>query len=109
MTTAHQILTNARKLIAAPSGWTRNAFARLSDGRETWAGDPKATCFCALGALARAGKDATFTARDDAEAALVLASRRLYDYRPEVVNDIRGHAQVLDVYDAAISDMETAS
>lgn len=47
-----KILSRAQGLIE--QGWTRGALAIDKDGFEVSPYDPKAVCFCAVGALARA-------------------------------------------------------
>lgn len=45
-------LMRARDLIR--KGWTQGSAARDKEGRAVFCNDPKAVCFCALGALGRA-------------------------------------------------------
>ncbi len=48
-----EVLLAARELLAAPNGWTKEAFARTKKGSATSPMSRMATCFCALGAIER--------------------------------------------------------
>lgn len=46
-----ETLDAAADLILQPGKWTRGTYARDSRGRAVFINDPKATCFCAVGAI----------------------------------------------------------
>lgn len=54
-TTPLEVLVKARNLISTPERWTQGAFARRADGTNTDVDDPKATAWCSLGAVSKAG------------------------------------------------------
>ena len=50
----HETLTKARALLARPEHWTQGALARFAPhGYATDVRDPKAKCFCVIGACLR--------------------------------------------------------
>lgn len=105
MTTA-EILTAARDLIADPSRWTQNEFGRTSDGNGTSLAD-EAVQFCALGAIAKVCNFEELDHADDdtmAEVQLLneCATDLFGDTGIVMVNDQRGHADVLQAFACAI-------
>lgn len=56
-----QILEQAKALIDTPEKWTKKAYAREKQDESSVLSyfDPKASCFCSLGALYRAGLSAS--------------------------------------------------
>src|SRR5690242_2932574 len=54
------ILTQAKKLIDRPDSWTKDHFSLDKDGGDVSPRNPKAACWCVLGALMRvSGNSAT--------------------------------------------------
>jgi hypothetical protein len=115
-----EILRAARKRICRSSRWTQGWFARERQrGKTCSATDPKARCWCAVGALqAELGvrRALVIAPGDFGEAGrfLMAASEGLSDNRfPEGLND-RGqrsvaHRKVLALYDRAIELAEASS
>jgi hypothetical protein len=89
---AHEILIAARKLIEKPENWTQETSARDAAGRETLPTSPRAVCWCASGAILRAG-------RADAGNAL-FALRSVGNIAH--FNDTHTHPEVLALLDKAI-------
>jgi hypothetical protein len=50
-----EILNKAADLIEPEGRWTQDGYAKDVIGRDIYPDDPSAVCFCALGAIARAG------------------------------------------------------
>jgi hypothetical protein len=108
MTTPVSILTNARKLIEHPSGWTKNCFARSKTGRQVKLGSPRACSFCAWGALERVspyvGDDGAYIrARQALDAASPDGSILLFNDDAATT-----HKQVLAAFDEAIASLKSA-
>jgi hypothetical protein len=101
MTTVLQILTKARDLIEK-KGWTQNSNARNKNGKEVLEHNRNAVCFCASGAIWRAGGRCWNQEIDDAEEILISCIRN-----QEIVewNDQEGRTkkQVLAAFDRAIA------
>jgi len=98
--TVRGVLCAARRLIEDPEHWTTGVLARDAAGEWIEPQDNGAVCWCAVGAVAAVSPDvdledqaATLLDRTAEERGGVFASR---------VNDERGHAAVLEMYDAAI-------
>lgn len=112
------ILTEARDLISSRENWTQGCPARDSKGRNVSYASREAKQFCALGAVYRAAtKKRNFYIGDVTEASRILlaVSRDMYDKGIVGVNDFNysgkengpkdknTHRQVLNVFDAAIT------
>ena len=109
MSAAGDTLRAARETLSDPTRWTQGAYARSASGRRLWFESPSAVCWCAYGALGKhsglhpeEGRAADFLRR---------AADELFDLYPTEVNDDRGHAAVLSMYDLAIAlaDVEARS
>ena len=102
------ILKRAKKLISDPKRWTKNAFAKASDGNVISPESDNAVCWCSMGAVRKAsfGK----SRYDQAKATLEMAAKRFRIVGvdrdvapiPEDVNDHRDHATVMRMFDSAI-------
>jgi hypothetical protein len=98
---------DARALIANPDRWTTGSYARTAIGTKCAPDDPLAARWCALGARHIASEGAATEVSDAVESALRRAARELRDGgSPAAVNDRRGHAAVLAMYDRAIELLE---
>jgi hypothetical protein len=113
---AHELLIAARSLIETPEKWTQGVGARSVFGDQRSALSPEAVCFCADGALYRAGEP------DFGGPIYNLAVRALnrslvgegspYDpYNYIEFNDAGDttHADVLAMFDRAISATKDAA
>lgn len=47
----YEFLVETKKLIDTPEKWTKGSSARDAEGHEVGTSDPKATCFCLIGAV----------------------------------------------------------
>ena len=96
------VLERARELISDPERWTQRAFARNSVGEATSASGPGATCWCALGAIAReegrSGSGAVRQLREGAGLHGTGTYLGIADF-----NDVSTHAEVLAAFDKAIA------
>lgn len=105
MKTAADILRAARGLLADPDRWTTKAYARAKDGRLARPEGAEAVCWCAFGALAKVGSNEW----SHPGGLLRRSARALFNDLPTGVNDQRGHADVLAMYDRAIELAEAQS
>ncbi len=109
---AHQLLQDARALIADPKNWTQGAYARDKDGINVGTSSPQAVCFCGNGALMHAHAMAEpglgYQAAWDAMDALGCTARRVHGLAVESVNDRLGHPAVLALYDLAMERVRPA-
>ena len=98
-----QIVERARALIADETHWCRGELARDVNGEEVCPTSASAEKWCALGAVIAAAYELT----NDLDAAHDFAFKAL---RPQYgtatlvrVNDMRGHAAVLSLFDRVIA------
>jgi hypothetical protein len=104
-TVQKQVLINARALIAEPARWTNGTLACDAEGQRVAWHDPFAAKWCAHGAIYRAAYDLV----GDPEEATRIGDEVVKIVRPpgwlrpsHVVNDARGHAVVLAIFDKAL-------
>ena len=98
-----QIVERARALIADENHWCRGELARDAKGRGVCPMSDDATKRCGLGALIMAAYQIT----NDRRAAHDLAIKAMRPLRGSAtlvnVNDVRGHAAVLALFDEVIA------
>jgi hypothetical protein len=99
MNTPLEVLTTGRELLADPKNWTQRTLARNKAGESVehpW--DPKATCFCSIGAvhkvLGRYQLDLKFEVKRLLDC---VAGGWMVSF-----NDRHTHAEVLEAWDKAI-------
>jgi hypothetical protein len=98
-----QIVERARALIADESHWCRGELARDPKGRGVCPMSDGAVKRCGLGALIMAAYQIT-TDRQEAISLAIKAVRPLYGSATLMqVNDTRGHAAVLALFDEVIA------
>ena len=98
-----QIVEQARALIADESDWCRGELARDADGAGVCPMSDSATRRCGLGALLIAAYRITNDRRQAHDLA-IKAMRPLHGSATLVnVNDVRGHAAVLALFDEVIA------
>lgn len=54
LTSVMQVLASASELLADPAKWTQGTLARDASGKSVSIEDPRAVCFCSLGAIGKA-------------------------------------------------------
>ena len=98
-----QVVERARALIADEQHWCRGELARDVNGEEVCPTSASAVKWCALGTVTAAAHELTH----DLDAALDFAFKAL---RPQYgtatlvrINDMRGHAAVLALFDDVIA------
>ncbi len=102
---AQQALLAARELISAPERWAQQFYAYDAAGKRVMPNDPDAVCWCAVGAVHKAGGGAT---------SIHMALDALGDAVPgmamtlPVYNDSRTHPEILALFDRAIAKLEAA-
>jgi hypothetical protein len=98
-----QVVERARALIADEQHWCRGELARDVNGEEVCPTSASAVKWCALGAVTAAAHELTH----DLDAALDFAFKALcpqYGTATLVrINDMRGHAAVLALFDDVIA------
>jgi hypothetical protein len=98
-----QIVEQARALIAEESHWCRGDLARDANGVGVCPTSDSATKWCGLGALIMAAYRITNDRRHAHDLA-IKAMRPLHGSATLVnVNDVRGHAAVLALFDEVIA------
>jgi len=103
-----EVLKKARAVIEKPENWTKGHYARDADGRPVSPLHSSAICFCALGAIRRAA----LLSGDGSGYAAALHNASCIKHGADVhmVNDDDNttHADVLAIFDEAISNAETS-
>lgn len=95
--TTKQILIEARERISKEENWTKGTMARDTNGYEVGARDPKATCWCSLGAIRAATNEGWADAAYRGFEA-VVGNLTIVEF-----NDFSTHEQVLAAFDKAIA------
>ena len=115
-----KVLKGARDVLSDPERWTQGALARTASNRPVDVDDHEATCFCLFGAIAHVGiglaRSSDPTATDIAGSFVAAdvvfdAIREMENYTELSVvswndNPDRNHAEVVQLLDTAISDLE---
>lgn len=96
----------ARALITTPENWTTGVFARNAALDEVDPTDETATCFCALGALAKVANDNHLNSHRIIQK--MYAYTDTYGKSIASFNDVFGHAEVLRMFDAVTTELENA-
>jgi predicted nucleotidyltransferase len=99
-----EILKAARELISDEKRWTTCAMARDSAGHAVEAWDDDAVCFCSVGAIAKACVD--IHPRGEIDARNALTKETTGGHTIVSFNDTHQHAEVLALFDRAISRAE---
>lgn len=98
------VLVRARARIEDPSRWCRFGYAEDGVGNRALATDSVSTRFCALGSvIAELGADRRDAFQREIVGYLSRSSDELFGELPARVNDYRGHAAVMAIYDRAIN------
>lgn len=94
----HEILIQARALIENSERWTQLAFARNEEGAKCPVTSPRACKWCATGAVQR------IAYLNNVSAALALTYLNTSSSEVDAIhlNDCRGHAEVLQMFNDAI-------
>lgn len=97
-----EILIAAKALIENPENWVRGDYARpAKDSSDSiYGNDPKATCFCSLGALQRINNDEDHCTTGHEYLHHVAMTG--YDKSIVDVNDEHDHQEVMALWDKAI-------
>jgi hypothetical protein len=104
-----QIIRDALNLIEDEASWTRCALARTSYGRPCGWSDRDSTRYCAVGALGRAaaaclGNTADAHAFAMETARIILEANNRAGSSLPMINDIEGHAVVIQMFERALAD-----
>lgn len=103
--TAEQLIA-AKDLIRSPDKWTRDFYARDSDGVEVSPDNSTAVCWCALGAIAYATNtdwNQFWSLSSDTASALLGAAHVDEDVPAWNDDPARTHAEVMEGFDRAIA------
>lgn len=100
------ILKNARETISDPNHWTQRADARSADGCLVGAKESDAVCWCAYGALLKAGYEASGRGPDLPYMELKRAMGTSWAGTVSGFNDSHTHEEVVGVFDRAIANLE---
>jgi hypothetical protein len=98
-----ETLKAARQLISDPAKWTQGEFARDGDGDAVPVLNPRAHCFCALGAIEKTLGNGAWTESNNA---ISRVCSRKFDQEVGHFNDTHTHPEVLALFDAAIAELE---
>lgn len=98
------ILNKLRDLITDPSHWTQQIGAVDAKGIPTYPEDPNAVAFCIVGGLAHLIRTGKARGLDQPKALTDL--QREAGGSLVVFNDTHTHAEVLDLIDRTIIDMD---
>jgi hypothetical protein len=97
-------LTAARALISHPAHWIKKSSGTKANGKpDNSAGFSEAVCFCALGAVWRAGDDCRSSCAETILGEIVRATTPFSNIVSLNDDPSTTHADVLRVFDAAIA------
>ena len=96
-------LKKIRQLIEDPERWTQGDYAHDKDGQSVYFMDRAAYSFCLAGAIRRTCNE---TAVQDYRVYNVLATYIPYGQLLFEYNDKVSHAEIINLLDKAISDLE---
>jgi hypothetical protein len=117
------VLRSARAIIAFPSRWCRHSGAQTRWGESVESSNPRAVCWCVLGAIGRAAmhaklfdpakvdpftKEEVYPGQFALLASLDRLSCALFGDRLQYVNDQLGREAAIAVLDAAILELRRA-
>lgn len=97
-----EVLKAARERITDKKSWTTKAMARDKNSRVTSASDPKACKWCATGAIKL---EAILRGHEDWWSVVAEIQRPRFE-SVVWVNDMGGHAAILDLFDKTIASLE---
>lgn len=100
--TPAEILRAAKEKISDPARWCQGSSARNSLGYPVNSDNSRAAAWCAQGAVAAAG-DSALTVHAAMSFLNCAAGELMPGYHPSGVNDLRGHADVMAMFDRAIA------
>lgn len=109
------ILRRARVLITDKTKWTQGEYARDKDGDRCLPDEPRAVCWCANGAYAKAAHEAGynvalhFTPLDIAAREIAGEIAELINDGEKLVGEMTPHEAVLVLFDVAIGHYEGRS
>jgi len=102
-----EVLRDARESISDPARWTQCVDARTETGKAVRFDDPDAVRWCLMGAVWRSAQklNKPYRVWDASYQSLKDAARRLkmFYILPTTINDVVGHAAVLNLLDEAIA------
>ena len=104
-----KVLIEARKIISEPEHWTQGVFARDALGNDTDWDSPEAVCWCTAGAIRKAAGAFHYHQEQSIEYHILVlhATKELVsvigDYGVSRFNDHHNHAQVVEVFNKAIT------
>ena len=105
-TLQHRIIARALELISGEEDWTRCSMTRNSEGYPCSVWDPAAVHFCAVGALWRAAfelmSDLDVFPLVEQTALQVVVSNGRADVL-QTLNDLEGHAAVVQMFRTALA------
>jgi hypothetical protein len=97
-------LTAARALISHPAHWIKKTSGKTADGKpDNSTNLSEAVCFCALGAVWRAGGDSRSSCAEIILGKIVRATTRFDNPVSFNDNPSTTHADVLRVFDLAVA------
>lgn len=100
--TTLEILKAARELISVPERWTQKESARHKNGNAIDWYDPNASCWCSSGALSKVFGSGSYRSLTNCSGILNEVAGGSFVY----YNDAHTHAEVLAMFDRAISIAE---
>ncbi len=100
------VIQRARDLISDEQNWCYGTHARGRGGFPVSVKHPDARRFCAMGALLRAASEVCSTAKDADNLAKDIANMISPSGSLVFINDHRGHAAVLSLFDQAIATLQ---
>ena len=107
MTTATEILQDARDRIKDPEHWTKGSFARDEYGHACHPTSPYAVCFCSIGTLMRSFYELSASAKEREGASNFLIEAYFGSVAEK--NDRYNHSAVIQKFEQAIKLSEERS
>lgn len=102
-----EVLIKAKETISNPENWTKGVMALDRNGNSVSTLSEKAVCFCSFGAVHRNELNFSWQRVDEALDFICVFCEKETGFSLMTFNDRSSHKEVLNLFDSAISFLES--